>query len=722
MGFINYDNVKKDNYEDLVEYTSIRRQEEKIQLCHEKANRWLYETIDDKRIASLSVRDLFRTLVVACKALSKHRKSICSNALFENLIDDNRLWLYFVSYTVYQIIENFDVDIRYKRKLMDTFIGKIFVVEPDLISDDFYDNIYDNKAYRKYFDTCFSLLSTHYYWDYLAYSAYKTDNLDCLQAFIKCYYTVCALIGYYIFVLTENTDEKWMVSISNDLDKLSELHKKYEESCPIVRVHKLFSPSDDWSLLLNNLVSRCRKIIFDFENYERADDYIMIKKIYTAFQDGTLAKPTLTSIFPSEYSDKIKSGTLCRWMNKDTDEPTDEESLYYIDHAVVYSDDSNDEENEFRELTGRIYVTDSRVCFRGNSSFDVNYTDIRQMVLYENSPELVEICAGKRYVLLTPEAEVFFKTVKLISEQKNCLNCKDNKSQLKYQELIEASDVGSQLFALEYISGDNIFSEMKSILSSISQKVRQLNQTAAYYPEIKTDVDFFIGQYLPEMLRLLISYKKCCEISDDIDATERVKNKIFEAAKSFDEAAFRKNYDIINEQLLSITAESTAFGTNISSETAKIDKLPFSYEELTEKTDINMYIVDFEYVYTYNLPEKLHSKIADIIHGLNGLKKTIETYPDSKKEMIRFFSYYIPETLRVIVSFNSYQQSGIDDKVKDNVFGRVMSSVDTLKTAIDEKINDIYQYATMNTVAQAEALQKIMHQDGFLSGTNKLKL
>ena len=50
-----------------------------------------------------------------------------------------------------------------------------------------------------------------------------------------------------------------------------------------------------------------------------------------------------------------------------------------------------------------------------------------------------------------------------------------------------------------------------------------------------------------------------------------------------------------------------------------------------------------------------------------------------------------------------------------------MESIDTVIAAVERKIDSIYQVVTMDTIAKANALQKIMGQDGYIRGKGLLK-
>ena len=57
----------------------------------------------------------------------------------------------------------------------------------------------------------------------------------------------------------------------------------------------------------------------------------------------------------------------------------------------------------------------------------------------------------------------------------------------------------------------------------------------------------------------------------------------------------------------------------------------------------------------------------------------------------------------------------------DKVYNKVMEAIDTVIVAVERKVDSIYQVATMDTVAKANALQKIMGQDGYTKGNGTLK-
>ena len=198
-------------------------------------------------------------------------------------------------------------------------------------------------------------------------------------------------------------------------------------------------------------------------------------------------------------------------------------------------------------------------------------------------------------------------------------------------------------------------------------------------------------------------------------------DKIISTLAIFSEALYKKIYNVYQEQAIGIIAQANILSQSLEGENVFQEKLPFKIDELAEKADVNACVFAFEYIKGYNLEQEMKAGIESIYKKLLGIKQTIEIYPDREIEIQRFLRYYIPEAVRIVVSYNQYQKSGLDEITLNKVYTRVMESLVTLDAAIETKIKDIYKLATMNTVAQADALKIILGQDGFAQGKNILK-
>lgn len=144
-------------------------------------------------------------------------------------------------------------------------------------------------------------------------------------------------------------------------------------------------------------------------------------------------------------------------------------------------------------------------------------------------------------------------------------------------------------------------------------------------------------------------------------------------------------------------------------------------EEMIEGADLDSYIFYFEDVQHSQIDEEMQNQIGILIEKMHKLSAALEKYPDKVEGTHRFSSYYLPETLRLIFSYQQYLYAGVSKDKIDKVYDKVMESIETVIVAVEHKIDNIYQVATMDTVAKANALQKIMGQDGYTKGDGPLK-
>ena len=158
-----------------------------------------------------------------------------------------------------------------------------------------------------------------------------------------------------------------------------------------------------------------------------------------------------------------------------------------------------------------------------------------------------------------------------------------------------------------------------------------------------------------------------------------------------------------------------------SEDDMKYMKIETTIEKIIEGADLDSYIFYFEDVQHSQISEDMEKQIGILIEKLHKLSTALEKYPDKVEGTHRFSNYYLPETLRLIFAHQQYLTAGVSKGQIDKVYIKVMESIDTVITAVERKIDSIYQVATMDTIAKANALQKIMGQDGYVKDEGTLK-
>ena len=121
------------------------------------------------------------------------------------------------------------------------------------------------------------------------------------------------------------------------------------------------------------------------------------------------------------------------------------------------------------------------------------------------------------------------------------------------------------------------------------------------------------------------------------------------------------------------------------------------------------------------LPVKMHLLYGTLIERLCVLDKTVEKYQDSyRTDLTQFYDYYIPEAIRVTTTFMGYIDARVGKSIVDAAEKEVMAAGETLLRAVNEKIDEIYKFASIEVKAKAKALDAIMNQDGYVDPTYKI--
>lgn len=150
-------------------------------------------------------------------------------------------------------------------------------------------------------------------------------------------------------------------------------------------------------------------------------------------------------------------------------------------------------------------------------------------------------------------------------------------------------------------------------------------------------------------------------------------------------------------------------------------RIPFSYQELVERADLSACIFAFECLGSYPFPEELHRKVELLLRKLHGLQTAVRNHPDRADEIARFLNYYLPEAVHLMVSYDEYQQAELEKNILQKTYILITESIDTLDAAVEQKIFSIYSMEAMETRAKADALKKILEQDGYYREEQLLK-
>ena len=143
------------------------------------------------------------------------------------------------------------------------------------------------------------------------------------------------------------------------------------------------------------------------------------------------------------------------------------------------------------------------------------------------------------------------------------------------------------------------------------------------------------------------------------------------------------------------------------------DSIGQKITELKEIADLKISRSILEQLSYESIFEYSKIDIDACMEKIDSLQKALENNPTQKDSAERFASYYIPETIGILMRFVQYANDKAPEDDLNIVYEKAKESLSALNEAIDEKIDNIYQYSTMETVAKADALNKILTQNGY---------
>lgn len=156
-------------------------------------------------------------------------------------------------------------------------------------------------------------------------------------------------------------------------------------------------------------------------------------------------------------------------------------------------------------------------------------------------------------------------------------------------------------------------------------------------------------------------------------------------------------------------------GTEDAVETKRLEMKYF------EKDDMAAYSFSLKILRQGDLPEEMKNALEEMIKSIDRLEVALTKHPTYEEQTHRFFTYYVPETIRLLDSYLEYDKAAVAENRLNPVYDEVMNSIDQVTKAASQRTEEIYLMATMSTMAKADALQKIIGQDGYGEGEEPWK-
>jgi len=150
-----------------------------------------------------------------------------------------------------------------------------------------------------------------------------------------------------------------------------------------------------------------------------------------------------------------------------------------------------------------------------------------------------------------------------------------------------------------------------------------------------------------------------------------------------------------------------------------LDRIKF--EKLLNGKQLLGYVEACRMLRNCELPEEMDNLYQELILRIPILQESITKFQDVyQPDLYQFYEYYIPEALQITATYIEYLDAGIGENILNETNCEVMDAVEKLLVAINEKIDEIYRYASIYLKAKAKAVESVMTQDGYVNPEYKI--
>ncbi len=144
-------------------------------------------------------------------------------------------------------------------------------------------------------------------------------------------------------------------------------------------------------------------------------------------------------------------------------------------------------------------------------------------------------------------------------------------------------------------------------------------------------------------------------------------------------------------------------------------------DELLEKKTVSSFLDASGLIRACELPISMDELFGNVEDRLSVLADTVEKYKGIyNPELFEFYEYYVPEIMQLTATFIEYEDAGIGPDLLRETGEEILDAGKDLLIAINDKIDEIYRFVSIDTKARAKALDSIMAQNGHVESKYKI--
>ena len=146
------------------------------------------------------------------------------------------------------------------------------------------------------------------------------------------------------------------------------------------------------------------------------------------------------------------------------------------------------------------------------------------------------------------------------------------------------------------------------------------------------------------------------------------------------------------------------------------------FRSCLEKADIPSYVKASILLLECDLPEDIKRNYDQLISRMPVLQDSVNKFDDIyHADLDQFKDYFAPEALQLTATYLDYQAAGPSEKILQEIRENVLIATRKLLQVVNEKIDEIYKFVTIDANAEAKALEAIISQCGYVDPEYNIK-
>ena len=197
---------------------------------------------------------------------------------------------------------------------------------------------------------------------------------------------------------------------------------------------------------------------------------------------------------------------------------------------------------------------------------------------------------------------------------------------------------------------------------------------------------------------------------------ETIVNPLYKAQTSAKASESTDEKDNTN----SVVATTVAEGDAETIPKSGLDKIRFI--TLIQNRNISDYVSASKLLLDCDLPDNIAQIYRQLIERMPVLQDAIRRFDEIyHADIDQFEEYYAPEALRITSIYLDYQAVKPSEKILRETRENVYMATRKLLQVVNEKIDEIYRFVTIDANAAAKALETLMSQDGHVDPAFRIK-